>query len=369
MKKHMKKILFAVKLIPLALIFLMCTTSPQLTGEAVSGAVQRCLTAVIPSLFAMMTVSAVMIRSGVLTYVPKAAGRLSSAVFGMEGFVLPVFIFSMFGGYPVGTSMLLEQYEKGLISKERASILSGLCFGAGPAFVFVAVSGRFYSSPTAGMIIIVSTVSANVILTLLLSPLLKRSLTDGKSIHRRTDLTCDMLTGSIISSGRSMAVICFTVTAFSVVSAFLDYSGIFDKAGSLLSHILSLPAKNVTSLLHGAFDITDTGQLPHDDHTLLPFLCAITSFGGICVLFQLSALIRGRLSMKPIILIRTAAGILSAVICRIVTPFFLRHELRAVSLTDIRLYSSRSPVPSVMLMIMTFMLFLSYNGITKKKGG
>ncbi|MGB4091285.1 MAG: hypothetical protein WBK46_04995 [Ruminococcus flavefaciens] len=189
---------------------------------------------------------------------------------------------------------------------------------------------------------------------------MKKSGSAQYTEKRGLSLTSETLTESIISSGKSMAVICFTITAFAVLSEFLDASGIYGKAGGILSRLSGLPEKNAVSLLHGITDITAAGPLPRDDYTLLPFLCAMTSFGGICVLFQLCTLIRGRFPVMPLILIRTASAILSGVICRVTVPFFLRRQLIAVSVINVRLYSPPSPVPSVMLIIMTFMLFLSF---------
>ena len=364
MKRYARKILSAAKASTVLILFLMCTFCPQLTGKAVSEALQRCLTTVIPSLYAMMIVSSVIVRSGILSHTPKSMGRFSSAVFGMDGCTMAVFSFAAFAGYPVGTSMIIERYEKKAFSKKKASVLSGLCFGAGPAFIFGCIPGKYYSTPTAGIIIAISAFSANLMLALILAPLLKKEKAAQGNEKKGLSLTAATLTESIIASGKSMAVVCFTVTAFAVISAFLDASGIYRKAGVLLSELSALPKETAVSLLHGITDITATGTLPQDDYTLLPFLCAMTSFGGICVLFQLSTLIRERFPVAPLILIRAVSAILGGIICRMITPFFLRRQLIAVSMINVHLYSSPSPVPSIMLIIMTFMLFFS----SKTKG-
>lgn len=360
MKKYTEMIISFFKGSGICMMFIFCILCPQITGKAVAEAIQRCLTDVIPSLCAMMMISAVMVRSGILSYTPRIAGRISSALFGMEGHVMTIFTFSMFAGYPVGTSMLLERYEKKALSKERASLLAGLCFGAGPAFIFGCLSGRYYSSSTAGVIMTISAVSANFLLAAAVSPMIRKGRSDADIGGRRLSLTSDTLTGCVISGGKSMSVICSTILFFSTVSAFLEAAGIYVKAGGLLSVISGLSEETSADLLHGFVDITGTGRLPCDDYTLLPYLSALASFGGLCVMLQLNAIVKGRLSMKPILLMRTAAAILSGVICRTITPFFLRRELIAVSMIKGRAFSTHSPVPSVMLLIMTFMLFACY---------
>ena len=357
MKELRGKIVKAVEVVMLISAFFICMCSYEIASDAVSDAVERCLTVVIPSLYAMMIISSLIVKSGVLTYMPKSAGRLSFFLFGMDEYIAAIFAFSVFAGYPVGISMLLAEYEKGRLSKRRAELLAGLCFGAGPAFIFGCVSGRLYSSSVAGLIIMISVSSANIILAMLISPLLRKENT-GSSFRVSGRLNADMLTESILSGGGAMAGICFTITAFSVISAYLSAAGLPLTAGEIISHFADITAEIAAALFAMFLDVTDIASLPQCDYTILPYISAVVSFGGVCVMFQLSALIHGRISMKPLIIMRITAAAFSGIICRIITPFFMRHELYAVSSANIRLHSSASPVPSVMLIIMTFMLFL-----------
>lgn len=146
MKKRASKVRKAVGLAAAAVFFLLCLFDNDGTSAAVSDGVRRCLDIVIPSLFAMMTASALIVSSGLTTAVPRCVGRFSRAVFGMEVSELPIFTFGMVAGYPVGVKMLCGEYLSGRINKRRAELLSGLCFGAGPAFIFGCISGQLYGS-------------------------------------------------------------------------------------------------------------------------------------------------------------------------------------------------------------------------------
>ena len=100
-------------------------------------------------------------------------------------------------------------------------------------------------------------------------------------------------------------------------------------------------------------DVTAAGELPHGNYTLLPVLSAAVSFGGVCVLFQIASIFSGKLSMLPLILTRTAASALSFGICRLIMPYMLRNETVTAAVTA-SVHKAPSPVPSVMLILMTF---------------
>lgn len=319
-----------------------CMTDTADAGAAVSGAVERCLATVIPSLYAMMIVSGLIVKSGACSVCGRLTGRAGRFIFGMDTEVFPVFLFSMAGGYPVGAKMLISLYSDGKLSKHRTELLSGVCFGAGPAFVAGCISGQLYGTPTAGHIILISTISANLITAFALSFVLRKSA-ETSAAPQRFRLSGSMLTDCISSAGRSMAEICFTIAAFAVFSGMLDSSGIMAAFGN------DLRRQTVLTFL----DVTAAGELPRGNYTLLPLLSAAVSFGGVCVLFQIASIFSGKLSMLPLILTRAAASALSFGICRLIMPFMLRNETVTAAVTA-SVHRAPSPVPSVMLILMTF---------------
>ena len=357
MKKRAAK---AVGLMAAAVFFLLCLTENECTYAAVRDSVRRCLDTVIPSLFAMMTASALIISSGLTSAVPRWAGRLGRAIFGMEGRELPIFIFGMVAGYPVGVKMLCSEYLSGHITKRRAELLSGLCFGAGPAFIFGCISGQLYGSRRAGMLILVSTVAANAVLALLMAPVLRRTA-PAAEVPRRFRVSPQMLTDCVIGSGRAMAEICVMIVFFSVVtSLFIGAAG---------AAVVELPRKlhylggmTAEAPIAAFLDVTNVAGFSRGDWLLLPLITGLTSFGGVCVLLQLAAVTRGKLSLVPFIIMRGAATVLSYIICRGLLPLFMEGETTAVSSIRTEGTRSESPVPSVMLMIMVVVLMLEVSG-------
>ncbi len=337
-----------IKISVAVLVSMYCLICTDAVKDAVSEAVMRCLTTVIPSLYGMMIMSGILIKSGIFDKTPRSLLWFGRKAFGMTGSIFPIFIFSMFAGYPVGAKMLCTELDEGRISRREAELFSGICFGAGPAFIFGCISSQLYSSPVPGRIILISSVCANVILAFILSFPIKKIKSTNPALKTRPVLSSDMITKITLNSGRSMADICIMITAFSVLNAFLHETGIL----RLISNF------GITDgIADAVFDVTAVNGIPAGNYTVLPLLSALCSFGGICVIMQIAALTSGKISIRPIIIMRIAAGILSGIICHIIMPFFIEGETVSTADIKIQVHSAPSPVPSVLLIIMTVILF------------
>ena len=361
MKKCAEKAANAVKIAAVSAAFLYFLGDTGGAAEAVGESLQRCIDIVIPSLFAMMIVSSMITSSGMMTLMSKRLGQLSRLVFGIEGRELPMFTFGMIAGYPVGVKMLCEECSCGRLDKKRAELLSGLCFGAGPAFIFGCISRHLYSSQNAGLVILISTVSANIILAMLMSAPLRRTA-GARSDPRRVSISADMLTDCVLRSGRAMGDICIMIAALAAASAALARTGVTAAAGELLGKLPDLDRIRGEVIVAAFLDVTNISKLPCGDWLLLPYISALTAFGGVCVLLQLRALTAGKLSLKPFIIMRIAAAVLSFFICRLIMPFFMAGEVTEAMSPCIISAGNGSPVPSVMLIIMTVMLMVEFGG-------
>lgn len=362
MREYASKTVRVVGYGGVVLLLLFCMTDTASTAGAVSESINKCLNIVIPSLYAMLVVSSLFIRSGVNGLFPRWAGKLTRAIFGMESSIFPIFTFSMVAGYPVGVKMLCDEYSAGRLSKRRAELLSGLCFGAGPAFVFGCISRQLYSSDRAGLVILISNVSANFILAFIMSVVLRKTAQEQPRRKSR-GISAEMFTDCVLCSGRAMADICIMVVFFSVFAAFLSCVGAA-AVGELLGKLPDLDRKSGEVIVAALLDVTNIGKLPRGDWLLLPYVSGASAFGGICVMFQVAAITAGKFSLKPFILLRCAAAVLSYFICRMIMPLLMEREIVEVSAVKVSGMSSKSPVPSVMLILMTVMLMLEFG----KKG-
>lgn len=365
MKKFKENTFLTIKIAVILLILLFCIIKTDIVKIAVYDSVMRCLTIIIPSLYGMMIMSGVLVKSGIIGKVPRMITKTGKFIFGMNGSVFPIFLFSSFAGYPVGAKMLCSEYEKGNINRRQAEIFSGICFGAGPAFIFGCISSQLYNSSAPGKLIMISVFSANILTALLISFTMRKN-NETKINNTKINLSCDTLTKSIISGGRSMADICIMTTAFSVITAFLDTTGLIRNIAVFLSRTSGISNECSNGLLHSFLDITSINQLPHNNYEILPYICAVTSFGGICVIMQIATLTSGKLNIKPFIITRIFTAVLSGVICRLIMPYFLSEEILTTAEIKFISHSASSPVPSFLLIIMTMILFSEYERIRKR---
>lgn len=335
--KKTKKILTVIISISLCIY---CLLFPESVKAASAVGTERCISVIIPSLYAMMTASALLIGFGIISSAGRYISPVTRLIFGMNGETGAVFLFSMIAGYPVGAKMICSLYDRGRISKRSAEILSGLCFGSGTAFIF----GCAVSSAEAGKPILLSNILANLITAVVLSPYLRKNyVPDTKE---KPVFSANILNDSIVSSGRSMFGVCLCIIIFSVFSAMLRDLGLL----RLISGML--PYNRGEELLCAILDVTAVSGISSD----IPMISALLSFGGICVFFQITSIFRGKLSVMPLMLMRCITGVLSYGICRILMPYFITVETEYVFAPAGRLYREASPVPSVMLMIMTLVL-------------
>lgn len=360
MRKYAEKAAKAAKIAVTVILFLFCAADTAAVSQAVCSGMLRCINTVIPSLFAMMAVSSVIVRSGIAELMPKWIGRISFFLFGMDETEFPIFSFGMLAGYPVGVKMLCELYTAGRISRRRAELLSGLCFGAGPAFIFGCVSRQYFGCERIGLLILISAVSANIVTALGASFFLRRTAEKQPRPRRSVTISAEMLTESVLRSGRAMADICIMVVGAAVFTAFLIRTGTMAAAGELLGKLLRLGREGGEALTAALIDVTNIGSSTGGGHLLLPYVSGAVSFGGACVFFQLRALTAGKLSLKPFIIMRAAAAMISFWVCRALLPYFVFGEAMEAASVRVRGHGTDSAVPSVMLIIMVVMLMLEY---------
>ena len=96
-------------------------------------------TVVIPALFPFMVLTRFLfstVKFSCPNWLSSAMGR----IFGVGGTVFPALLCSFLGGYPVGVSVLTEDYRAGRLTRQEAEQALLFCNNSGPGF-FVAVVG------------------------------------------------------------------------------------------------------------------------------------------------------------------------------------------------------------------------------------
>jgi len=367
MRKIRRISAFILKISFLLLLMLFCLFHTREVSRAVSSALERCIAVIIPSLYAVMIASELLSQSNLISVVARTFTLKGHSFSGSSRRLIFIFLLSLFAGYPVGARLLCSQYENGNISRKTAVMWSGVCYGAGPAFIYGCIASQLYGNSRAGTVILISTVSANVLLACVLL-----FFTDKADLPCQKDcskllLSSETLVNSVTNAGRAIMKICLMILAFSVFIELLYSTGILRSTASILSCYSDYDAETISVFIASILDVTCISALNiRDNYTLLPFICAVVSFGGVCVFMQISAVVSGKLSISRLLFMRIISALLSALICKAIMLPLLENTALPTASADFALHKATSPIPSLMLLVMTFMLMKKQQDIIHK---
>lgn len=307
----------------------------------------RCLNIIIPSLFAFMALSSIIIKSKLYLYITKPFYLLTKYILRIPNLLFFVFLLGNVSGYPVGAKLLVELKNNNIIDKKTAEIISCFCYSGGPAFFTGTIGLAVYKSNRVGILIFLSSLLSNFILCCIMCRLFKP---ECKQFRHGYKLSVDTITDSIVSTGKTLFIICTSIIFFSAVMSLLDVQGLFV---FLKNTGLN---ENANTLIKGFFEISYLSELSSDSFTVIPIIAGLCSFGGICVLLQVKAIVGKSFSLRMFIISRIISAFLSGIICKILSRYFLGD---AITTTNNKIVVSVVPnniLPSVCLIAMIFII-------------
>ncbi len=318
-------------------------------SSAVRAALVRCLDMVIPSLFAVMAVSQMLIRSRASRLAALPFYPVYKYILRLPPRLFTVFLMSSIGGYPVGIKLISGLLEQGRIDKKTAESLSAFCYCGGPAFYSGTVGLAVFSDVSIGVLIFLSVLSSNLLTALIICR--SRKLTVRQEVSQE-HFTADTFTDCVASAGRALFTVCAMIIFTSALLAVAEALKLFCIIGSLTGL-----SENGIVILKSFIEITYLTQLSGRPYYLLPVTAAACSFGGICIIIQLISLKSKELRLRAFMLTRPVNAALSALICRLLSPLFLPESLEVISSNKI-LVNFNNFVPSICLILMIFLLNL-----------
>lgn len=346
MNKHIKGSLgFLISAILVWFCIVLITDQVSIR-RSVTDAIDRCMNVIIPSLFAFMALSGIITSSGAYITISKPFFWLSY-ITGIPKELLSVFIISNIAGYPVGAKLISGLHERGQIDKNTAKTMLCFCYGAGPAFLVSVAGLALYGNAKIGILIFASCALSNLIIASVLCRIKKPRV---KTVQNHFRITAQMLNDSVLSAGKSLFGICMMIVFFSAVVAILDESGGINWVSSFFS------VTNSKCLIKAVLEISNVTQIAKTPYSYIPIISGFCSFGGVCVLFQTSSVVGGRFSLKPFLLIRPVASLLSAINSYWLCRFMLPDNLTAVSTNQQIFVKVYNFIPSVCLILMIFLL-------------
>lgn len=315
--------------------------------QGITEATERCFNVIIPSLFAFMAASGIIVSSGIYVKLSKPFGLFSKYAIGLPTELFSIFLISNFAGYPVGAKLLCDLYDNKKIDKRTAQTMLCFCFGAGPAFISSAVGLALFGSVQVGMIVFISCAVSNLAIAAVLCRVCKLQVSET---DRKISFTPQILTDSVLSAGRSLFGICVLIVFFSTIMTVLDHYGLVS------SIALHSGVPDAEPLIRSLLEISNLTSITGAPYAYIPLVAGICSFGGVCVILQVSALVGGRFSLKPFLLTKPVAAALSVVNCFWLRRLMLPESLTAFASSQQIFVKVNNFIPSVCLILMIFLL-------------
>lgn len=239
---------------------------------------------VLPSLFPFMIITLLLIKMGAAQVAAKPFGRLSRKL-KLPNVGVPLFLMSVFSGYPAGSRILYEYCQQGLIDKSEAKKLAPLLSTCGPLFALGTVGSRAFGGDGAGVKILcaclVSVISTSLIYCLIAGrkqpppPVRKLTANGGDALYSSF---YGGVTACLVAGG----FICFFYTLSQVIADF----NIFKPLSMLLSPLFGKKASNalcsgLCEATGGCFSLAAAGGF-----FALPLAGFLITFGGASILLQ-----------------------------------------------------------------------------------
>lgn len=361
-KESVKNVLFAAAAVSFGVLIVVYSKA---VAASVSTALERCLTVIIPSLYIFTALSGFFISSGTYQLLGKFFGTFSRYILKLPEELFGIFLISSVAGYPIGAKLISELYDHSEINKKDAERLLCVCYSSGPAFVIGTVGHSMFAesiSVKAGLALFLSNFSANLLLLALMN--IRKPVPEKTDKKAKLDFSADIMVNSVVGGGKSMLIICAVIIFFASLTAILFVTGIVGKLSLAVSTAFGISQPLSETLICAFLEISCITGL--DSAALYPTAAAMLSFGGLCVLLQIKAIIGSRFSLKSFLLARPVCAGFSYISAKLFFFLFDIDITSAASVTVCANNTSYSPALSVFLLIMTILL-LSEKSIAKYK--
>lgn len=331
--------------------------SPAAALESARKAVNLWMFTVLPSMFPFFFCTDLLIGSGAHVRLGSLFEKPARKLFGVPGVAGFVYISSILSGYPAGARVLGELHSQGQISGKNVREILTFCSTSGPLFLLGAVGAGMLHSAAAGYVILCAHYLGSLLTGLIMIPgsALRRLLfpaerrnrrevmpprrrsfdadilrkPDGAGREKRPESFPEMMTGTILSSFRSLIIIGGYIVVFMIVT---------DAAGKFAG-ILPAAGKTAGDVLTGCFEMTvgcSRAAVSDAGTDLKIILCTFfVSFGGLSVAAQsMSVLKNSGVSISYYLRFKLLQGLISAVCAGTMIKIYARFSGRTLSVFE-----------------------------------
>ncbi len=305
---------------------------PAETAGGVSAGMALCLSALIPSTFPFVVLSAFCVYSGASKILGRVLGPLTRLLFHLPGCCGIVILLGWLGGYPTGARGVAALYQNGDLTQKQAEHLLWFCVNAGPSFTVSVIGIGLYGSAAFGLLLFCCQTGALLLLGIgdgILRRVTEKSAaapTTGPPDRRQTACFSTALVLAANDGARGAANLCSFVMLFNALIEPLNGWGVLAGISAALRNI-GLSPSAAAALFPLVWEITSGVNYGSFCGAPLGLVVFFTAAGGLCVLAQIAATTAPiAISKVKFLLSRLAHGGVSLLLFLLLRRFFLLPE-------------------------------------------
>jgi hypothetical protein len=321
---------------------------------AIADSIKLCLYTVIPSLYAFMVLSTLIVSTGIYKVLSRPFSFISRKIFHIPTEFFSIFLLSSIAGYPVGAKLLSKLFEDNKIDSETAASMQCFCYSGGPAFFCGAVSLTLFDSITFGLLIFAVIFFSNIISGIIVG--LKKPIPPENKSFLKVEFTTEKFLSAVKDGGISILSMCGIIIFFAGFNAVLQKLGFFTIIAMSLKNITAITVSDAESLLKSTVEINNILSLSSGKLGLLPIITSLLSFGGLCVVVQILQFSSEYIKLSKFLIYRLFGGVVSFFLTKLILILF--PALTATFAVSARNagFTRGTPLPSIFLICMTIIL-------------
>ena len=307
-------------------LFLFMTHTAELV-RTVHFSLELWLTRVFPVLFPFYILINLFIHYGITHYIGNLVSPITTRLFrlkSLSGFVL---VMAMLSGNPQSAVMVSELYKKKQLDQNEAKHLMKFSSFANPLFIMGTVGMGYFHSPYIGLIILLSHISSNLIIGLLLRfylPLLSKDANNPTNPVHSKPLAIpfgEVLTGILQKGINLMFLICGFIIFFNLLILLFEETRVLDGLYYLFTfgHHLNISKTIFSGFLIGLIEMVrgiDTltqARIPLQ--LKIALITSLISFGGLSIHAQVHSILEDiHIPYRPFLCYRLMQMVISGTI-------------------------------------------------------
>ncbi len=299
---------------------------PSIALNAAQKGITLWASSVLPALLPFFICANFMTALGLPVYIGRIFEKPFQKLFGAPGLSAFIFSISITSGYPMGAKLIGDFGRSGAVTRDEARRMLTFCSTSGPLFMLGAVGAGMLASPAAGAIIALSHYFGALLNGLMYRIILPKKQTiksgsAGGTIAAKGSLL-EMFTDSMITSFRSLGIICGYIVLFMMITDFIQYSGVLEPIRTEYGRSFIKGCLEMTVGCSGIAGSGEAGML------LKCVLCAfLISFGGISIYAQSMSMLSGlNIGSVYYFVTKLTHGVLAGAVALFLGPHLLKLE-------------------------------------------